>query len=216
MIDAVLCDKSFCQSAHILNKSGHGCKLQAAISNLFPCLNSSFFRPDIALSLSLSFLSICLCFVYLILFTFPLHIFRHSVYRISPIHPTLVLSVLYVLKTLFSLSSISILVSSFLSCENLWCDSLGLLFKKTLSLFVSETLKRTMRMWIFKRIREAELSLSSLATMNWCPSKRKRRQVGHVFVGSCLCLYFCGAEHAAKFSPPSAGEINIWLSTASC
>lgn len=54
------------------------------------------------------------------------------------------------------------------------------LFRKTLSLplFPVGSQKHSTRMWTFKRIREVELSLPSLATMNLCPCRQKRRWVG--------------------------------------
>lgn len=54
------------------------------------------------------------------------------------------------------------------------------LFWKTLSLplFPVGSQKHSTRMWTFKRIREVELSLPSLATMNLCPCRQKRRWVG--------------------------------------
>lgn len=100
---------------------------------------------------------------------------------------------------------IQYIVSPHFSCFMLFCfQTLSLYFLSllfvlfsnilSLSLSVSETRKCTMRMWTFKRSRKAELSLSSLATTSWCPSKRKRRRVQCVCVSGCLCP--CGAVHA--------------------
>lgn len=62
------------------------------------------------------------------------------------------------------------------------CLFVCVFYSQTLSLCLSEPQKHTMKIWTFKGKRKAGLSLTSLATMNWCPSKRKRRW-------ACVCCH---------------------------
>lgn len=90
------------------------------------------------------------------------------------------------IQYILSHHSCFLLCCTFFKHSSLYCC----LFWKTLPLplSVSDSQKHTTRTWTFKRNRKAELSLSSLATTNWCPSKKKRRRVC-VCVSGCLCAW---------------------------